>query len=254
MAGWYAGLLVLIALTLGLYEFVPRYEPSDRQILGNLDGGDLAGWWTMGSVRRDPRRSRSVVLEVAGAAAGASVLRRTVDLRTPATVILRAKIAADILESGDGSGGGAWLIVGNLAGSGPTSLYWEKGRTSPIWPRAVTAGGHWRRPRRCRLAAAFWRSRPGSGVTLEACCISPTSLCSTGIVGARATSLMAQYRVRSRALKDSRPAASTSPTCLFSLRQDAGNRPWRPRSMMRLNDQPDGPRGQKRLPADRIGT
>jgi hypothetical protein len=31
MAGWYAILLALMALTLGLYEFVPRYEPSDRQ-------------------------------------------------------------------------------------------------------------------------------------------------------------------------------------------------------------------------------
>ena len=141
MAGWYAGLLVLIALTLGLYEFVPRYEPSDRQVLGNLDGGDLAGWWTMGSVRRDPQRSRSVVLEVAGAAAGASVLRRTVDLRTPATVILRAKIAADILELGEGSGGGAWMIIGNLAGSGPDVAVLGKGAYQPY---LATSSHGWR--------------------------------------------------------------------------------------------------------------
>jgi hypothetical protein len=31
MAGWYAVLLTLMALTLSVYEFVPRYEPSDRQ-------------------------------------------------------------------------------------------------------------------------------------------------------------------------------------------------------------------------------
>jgi hypothetical protein len=52
MAGWYAILLALMALTLGLYEFVPRYERSDRQVLGSLESdGDLATWWTTGHVR-----------------------------------------------------------------------------------------------------------------------------------------------------------------------------------------------------------
>jgi hypothetical protein len=142
MAGWYAILLALMALTLGLCEFVPRHEPSDRQVLGSLESdGDLATWWTAGHVRPDLGRARAVVLEVAGAIAGASVLRRAVDLRTPATMILRAEIAPSIVETGDGSGGGAWMIVGSLADSGPTSLYSEKGAYKPY---LATSSHGWR--------------------------------------------------------------------------------------------------------------
>ena len=135
-------MVALIALTLGLYEFVPRYRPSERQLLQNQDfSRDLAGWWTTGRVRPDPTRSGTVVLEIAGAAVGRSVLRQTVDLdRTPATVIVRAEIAAGIVEPGDGRIGGAWIIVGNLVGSSPTSLYWEKGAFQPY---LATSGHGW---------------------------------------------------------------------------------------------------------------
>jgi VanZ like family len=140
IACWSSVVLALIGLTLGLHEFVPRYRPLDRQLLENHDfGRDLAEWGTTGRVRPDPRRSGAVVLEVAGAAAGTASLRQAVDLvRTPATVIVRAELAAEIVDPGDGRIGGAWIIVGSLVGSSPASPYWETGAFEPY----LVTGSH----------------------------------------------------------------------------------------------------------------
>ena len=134
-------MLALIALTMGLYDFVPRYRPADRQLLQNHDfGRNLAEWSTAGRVRHDPNRLGTVALEVAGGAVGRSVLRQTVDLvQLPATVILRAEIAAEIVAPDDGRLGGAWIIIGELAGSDPGSLYWRKGAFQPY--RATASHG-----------------------------------------------------------------------------------------------------------------
>ena len=129
---WSSVVLALIALTLGLYEFAPRYRPSDRQLLQNADfRRDLAEWSTTERVRPDPRRSGTVVLESGGDPVGTS-MRQTVELAgTPAAVIVRAQIAAEIIDPEDGRKGGAWIILGHLVGSGHTSPYWDEGAFEP---------------------------------------------------------------------------------------------------------------------------